>query len=107
MDDLVERLRAEVPQQTPLTVCYLLDAAADALAAKDAEIARLQHDVTRQMTIANEHVDEVAQLKALVEEAGKVVKHRGGPLCPARYSTAADCNCGVGAFLAKLEDDNG
>ena len=29
--DIVERLQAQVPQQTPLAVCYLLDEAADTI----------------------------------------------------------------------------
>jgi hypothetical protein len=56
--------------------CPNCEQAAQALAAADARIAeqgaeieRLEHDVTRQMEIANEHVQEVGRLQSLLELA--------------------------------------
>ena len=41
-DDLIKRLREQVPQGTPLPVCHMLDEAADRIEALTAENERLR-----------------------------------------------------------------
>lgn len=66
MADLIERLRQPAVFAEPAESqrCHLVMAsAADALESLQRENERMKHDLDRQMTIANEHVNEVERLR--------------------------------------------
>ena len=44
---------------------------------------------------------EIRELRAENARLKGAIQHRGGPLCPARYSGAAACDCGVSAALGE------
>ena len=117
MSDLVERLRAQVPYQGKSNIAFLCHEAADALAAKDAEIVGLREARDFYAGRYAERCGDVVWLKALLEEAGKVGKEIVEQ-CEAverelteehyhmHYSGESLPICKARAFLAKLEADN-
>jgi len=68
MSDLVKRLRAQVPYQGKSNIAFLCHEAADAIAARDAEIADIRAE---REALRMEMQAEIARLKALLGEAGK------------------------------------
>lgn len=71
MDDLVERLLEALPDITGKSYYWggLVKKAADALAARDAEIAELREGANSVVGLSNSWKAENARLKALLEEA--------------------------------------
>jgi hypothetical protein len=71
MDDLVERLEAQVPQRTPVSVCHLLDEAAAEIRSLRAQVARLDDALAKRIVLhtaaimdAREASEQVAQERA-------------------------------------------
>jgi len=71
--DLVERLRDQVPQGTPLSVCHMLDEAADRITELEAEVERLKNLAKQNNNLAKMYKQQADEFRA------KYVSAAGGP----------------------------
>jgi osmotically-inducible protein OsmY len=51
---------------------------------------------------ARHRIEATAEALEAMREAREALKHRGGPLCAARYSSDDACDCGVSDALTRL-----